>query len=363
MGILTLSGFSKRHTVPRLDLELTTGCDHKCGHCYNVWGAKSDDPQGGYKKGTLRLDEYLAMMDKIIAQTGAEHITITGGEPLLHKGAMEIIERACASVDAVQLITNGSHVTPQVAQRFAQAGLRAVQLTLLSTQPHRHNLLKGAVCFDDTVRAAVELKEAGVPVQVCFVSMATNWEEFEEVMELCYVLGVRAISYNRMSPTGGAVHHINRLLPTIEQVKHNLLTAERLGPKYGIRVATAMPIQPCLIDLDQFKWVEFGFCSTGTHSPNIVVDPLGNIRSCNLSSGILGNIIDEDWPKIFARVTKYQTRFKKNVPEMCKGCRYEKSCQGGCKESGFATFGRTDHPEPFLYQSVNPDWNKATQDP
>lgn len=356
MGILKLNDSTPRHTIPRLDFELTTGCDHACGHCYNVWGAKDDDPQGGYKRGSLRLDEYLAMMDKVISQTGADHITITGGEPLLHKGAMEIIDKACASVSTVQLITNGSHVTPDVAARFAQGGLRSVQLTLLSAQPHRHDLLKGAPCFDDTVRAALELRDAGVPVQVCFVSMRTNWQEFEEVMELCYVLGVRAISYNRMSPTGGAVHNVNRLLPTVEHVEHNLLTAERLGPRYKIHVATAMPVPPCLIRMERFKWVEFGFCSTGTHSPNIVVDPLGNIRSCNLSSGLLGNIVDEDWSTIFDRVEKYQSNFKKSVPEMCKGCRYERSCQGGCKESAFATFGQTDHVEPFIYQAQNPNW-------
>ncbi|MFU8804952.1 MAG: radical SAM/SPASM domain-containing protein [Bradymonadaceae bacterium] len=356
MGILHINDSTKRDTVPRLDFELTTGCDHKCGHCYNVWGAEDEDPQGGYKKGSLRLDEYLAMMDKVIDQTGADHITITGGEPLLHKGALEIIEKACSKVSTVQLITNGSHITPEVARRFGKAGLRSVQLTLLSAQPHRHNLLKGADCFDDTVRAAMELREARVPVQVCFVAMRTNWEEFEEVMELCYVLGVGGISYNRMSPTGGAIHNVRRLLPEVEHVEHNLLTAERLGPKYKIHVATAMPVPPCLIRMERFKWVQFGFCSTGTHSPNIVVDPLGNIRSCNLSSGLLGNIIDEDWKTIFGRVTKYQTGFQKKVPEMCKGCRYERSCQGGCKESAFATFGATDHIEPFIYQARNPNW-------
>lgn len=359
MGILDVFSKPKNVTVPRLDLELTTGCDHGCGHCYNVWGAKDSDPQGGYKKGSLRTDDYLKMLEKVVGQTGAEHITVTGGEPLLHKGALEIIDRACVLVKSVQLITNGSHITPEIAHRFKKAGLRSVQLTLLSAKRARHDMLKGSVCFDDTVRAALDLKDAGVPVQVCFVAMQKNWEEFEDVFELAYVLGVRAISYNRMSPTGGAVHHINQLLPTVEQVEHNLMTAERLGPQYSIRVSTAMPIPPCLIRMDRFKWFDFGFCSTGTHSPNIVVDPSGNIRSCNLSSGILGNMVEEDWPQIYERVRTYQDAFKREVPEVCRGCRYETTCQGGCKESAFATFGSTTHPEPFLYQTQNPGWPSA----
>jgi len=348
------------HQVPRLDLELTPGCDHKCGHCYNVWTSEEDDPQGGYPKGQLRTDEYLAMVNKIVGQTGANHITITGGEPLLRKDALEIVERACELVSTVQVITNGSHVTDEVIQRFKKAGVRAVQLTLLSTDRDRHNALKGADCFNDTVRAAHNLVQAKIPTQVCFVAMNENWQDFEGVMELCYALGVRAITYNRMSPTGGAIHHVAQRMPAVDQVEHNLATAERLGRQWNIQVATAMPIPPCLIRLERYPWVQFGFCSTGTHSPNIAIDANGNVRSCNLSANIMGNITEQDWPEIHS--DQYLHSFKDQVPAMCKGCKYETSCQGGCKESGFAMFGTLDHPEPFLHLANHPDWRETANE-
>ncbi|MCA9667131.1 MAG: radical SAM protein [Myxococcales bacterium] len=334
---------------PRLDFELTPGCDHKCGHCYNVWNASPDDPQGDYPRGQLDTAAYIEMMDKAVRQSGADHITITGGEPLLRKGALDIIEKACSLVSQVQLITNGSHVTAEAVQRLARAGVASVQLTLLSAHPAKHDLLKGAKCFDDTVRAVLDLAGGGVPVQVCFVAMRQNWRDFEEVMELCFALGVRALSYNRMSPTGWAVHQVDKLMPEVAHVEANLETAERLGRRYKIHVATAMPIPPCLIRIERYPWVKFGFCSTGTHSPNIVIDALGNVRSCNLSSGLLGNIARQEWSDL--TIQPYQQRFKKNVPEMCRGCAYETSCQGGCKESAFATYGAFDHPEPFVHRA------------
>lgn len=354
MGIF---GLGDKHKVPRLDFELTPGCDHACGHCYNVWNAEKDDPQAGYPRGTLPTDQYLAMMDKAVGESGADHITITGGEPLLHKGAMDIIQRASQLVASVQIITNGSHVTPERAARFAEWGVRSVQLTLLSADRDRHNTLKGADCFDETIAAAVDLHEAGVQVTVCFVAMNENWRDFADVMELCFALGVRHIAYNRMSPTGGAIHHVAQLLPSAEQVEHNLDTAERLGKKWGIRVATAMPIPPCLIRIERYKWVKFGFCSVGTESPNITVDALGNVRSCNLSANVLGNINETEWRTIHGQ--DYLQNFNKRVPEMCRGCRYEVSCQGGCKESGFATFGKLTHPEPFLHMAQNPEWRET----
>jgi pyrroloquinoline quinone biosynthesis protein E len=338
--------------IPRLDFELMTGCDHACGHCYNVWTAEEGDAQAGYVKGHLKPAEYLAMMEKAVTESGAEMLTITGGEPLLRKDALDIIDKACELAKNVLLITNGSHVDPETCARFAKAGVASVQLTLLSADRDKHNKLKGADCFDDTVRAALNLRDAGVHAQVCFVAMRQNWMDFADVMELCMVLGIDSIAYNRMSPTGGAIHNIQRLLPEVAHVESNLDTAEQLGPRWKIRVSTAMPIPPCLVRIERYEWVKFGFCSTGTHSPNIVIDPMGNVRSCNLASGLMGNVLEQDFASIMAN--PYQREFKKNVPEMCRGCRYETSCQGGCKESAFATFGDHAHPEPFVHMAMNP---------
>ena len=190
--------------IPRIDLELTPGCDHKCAHCYNVWTAEEGDAQAGYNTGgQLRTPDFKAMMSKAAEQSGATHFTITGGEPLLRKDALDIIDHASSLVPSVTLITNGSHVDPATAKRLADAKVRQVQLTLLAGDREEHDRLKGAVCFDDTVRAAVNLAEVGVPTQVCFVAMRENAEQFERVMELCYALSVGGISYNRMSPTAG----------------------------------------------------------------------------------------------------------------------------------------------------------------
>jgi pyrroloquinoline quinone biosynthesis protein E len=343
--------------IPRLDFELTPGCDHKCAHCYNVWTADEDDAQAGYDtSGVLRTPQLLELMDTAVRQTGARHITLTGGEPMLRKDALQIIEHAASLVRTVTLITNGSHITAEVASKFAQWGIASVQLTLLAADRDTHDRLKGAECFDDTVRAAVDLTDAGVPVQVCFVAMKDNAAVFGDVLELCYVLGVRSISYNRMSPTGGAIHHIARLLPDVEDIEANLETANEMGRRLGVRVATAMPIPPCLIRIERYDWVQFGFCSTGSHAPNIVIDAAGNVRSCNLSSNVLGNLRTTSWAEIHS--DPYPDDFRRDVPQMCRGCAHERGCVGGCRESAFATFGDTRHVDPLVHMALDPSWRE-----
>lgn len=337
--------------VPRLDFELTSGCDHRCGHCYNVWNARPGEPQGGYPRGQLDTPTTLAMMTKAVRESGAEHITLTGGEPLLRKDATALLRHAASLVPSLQLITNGSHVTPEVVGLAAELGLRSVQLTILSAKPALHDRLKGAVSYHDTVRAVLDLSEAKVPVQVCYVAMRENAGEVGGVADLTFALGARALTYNRMSPTGWAVREIERLLPDVEEVDRDLTALDQRAARYGLRVATAMPIPPCLIRHQRYPRVRFGFCSVGTASPNVTIDPLGNVRSCNLSSAILGNILEQPWASFYPG--DYVRRFDQRLPEVCRGCRYEKSCRGGCKESAFASYGDLGAPEPFLSQALD----------
>lgn len=345
-------------TIPRLDFELTGGCDHRCAHCYNVWTASKGDAQASFPTGRpLPTAAFLAMMSKAVEQSGATHLTLTGGEPMLHRDALHIISHACSLASSVTLITNGSHITESVAERFAEFGLCQVQLTLLAGERTLHDRLKGAVCFDDTVRAAVRLAAAGVGVQVCYVAMRENVGQLRAVMELCAALSVRGLSYNRMSPTGRAIHHIARLLPTADEIEDDLDVLDVLGRRWGISVGTAMPIPPCLIRTDRYTWVQFGYCSTGSHAPNIVIDGKGDVRSCNLSSGILGNIVRQDWPEIHAN--PYPRTFKQTIPDICRGCAHERSCQGGCKESAYATFGSHTAPDPLVWLARNPDARDA----
>ncbi|MFT4975603.1 MAG: radical SAM superfamily enzyme YgiQ (UPF0313 family) [Myxococcota bacterium] len=137
-------------------------------------------------------------------------------------------------------------------------------------------------------------------VQVCYVAMRENFGQIRSVMELCAALDIQALAYNRMSPTGRAIHHIARLLPTADEIEEDLDILEALGRRWGVSVGTAMPIPPCLVRIDRYSWIRFGFCSTGSASPNIVIDGKGDVRSCNLSSGILGNLVTDDWPVIYA---------------------------------------------------------------
>jgi len=332
----------------RLNFELTAACDHRCAHCYNVWGASD----AVYRRGQLDTEVTKEILERAIRGSGATFVVITGGEPLLRPDALELIEYACAQVPLVLLVTNGSHLRPSVIERLAAARVGGVQLTVLSARAERHDALKGAACFDDVLAATRSLRAHDVHVQWCFVATRDNEGELAGVMELGGELGVRDLVYNRMSPSGGAAAWAAQLVPTVEQVEADLEVAERMGRGAQIRVSTAMPIPPCLIRAERYPWVQFGCCSTGSTTPNLVVDPFGNVRACNLASDIMGNVLAQEWQEIMR--SAYRRLFTASLPLICRDCAFATTCGGGCKESGRAVFGRLDHPEPFLFFALHP---------
>jgi radical SAM protein with 4Fe4S-binding SPASM domain len=125
-----------------------------------------------------------------------------------------------------------------------------------------------------------------------------------------------------------------------------LETASADCARYGVTVTTAIPIPPCLVSPDRYPNVKFAFCSSATSRPNYVVDFLGNVRSCNLSPRVLGNLATGSWRK--AMRSSYLREFARALPEPCRGCRYEGTCRGGCKESGRACYGSLEAEEPLL---------------
>ncbi len=337
----------------RLEIELTPACDHRCIHCYNVWNARPGDPQHGLApRVDVDVEQAAALIGRVVAQ-GIEHISLTGGEPLLHPRALEIVERACAAVPSVGLITNGSHVSEAVAERLGAAGLKTAQLTLLGARREVHDELKGVESFDDTLRSVLRLEDAGVRVNACFVASQRNAGQLPGVLELCFALKIPSLSYNRMSAAGLGVHRIAALLPSPEQIEADLRACETMARRWDIKVSTAMPIPPCIVRWERYPWVRFGVCSSGSGQHNLVMDLEGNLRACNLSHRVLGSVLERSLDELTAE--PYLATFRAALPPMCRGCPYARSCAGGCKESAFAAFGSLQAPDPLVWLALIPE--------
>ena len=322
--------------------EVTQRCNHDCLHCYNAW--KNAAP---YPMGELDTAGTLDILGRMLDQTRAKLVTLSGGEPLLRKDLFEIAEFLFLRRASVNLITNGSLVTEEVVKRLAGGRVGIWELPLLSVERAIHDRMSGSQgAFDKVTMAIAELKAARQRVVCVLVATKLNLPTWRETAELAIALGADGIMFNRFNPGGTGGRNIGLLQAGPAELTAAMDEAEELSERYQISISCSIAMPPCLFDTKRYKRLTFGFCAAGTERAYYTLDPVGNVRPCNHSPTILGNIRQTTFAEMAAG--EKMRAFMAARPAFCGGCRYELQCQGGCKAAAEACFGSASERDPFL---------------
>lgn len=335
-----------RPRIQSLIFEVTQLCNHICLHCYNVWQGPEQTP---YPRGQLDTARTLALLAKALDETVCSHLTLTGGEPLLRPDLPQILEFLQKRRVQITVISNGRLLDELTAASLVQGGVGLFELPLLSHRRELHDELSGAPgAWEAVLSAMANLRLQHGSVVAAFVATRKNIEHLYETIRLAFAFGARGIMLNRFNAGGRGREHLEELLPTVEQVRAALETAEAATVEFGIPVSCSIPIQPCLIDLSSFPHLGFGFCAAGSERTYYTLDPLGNLRPCNHTDIILGNLFEESFAALIA--PERMSAFNCAVPGFCADCSRHLECQGGCKASAQVCYGSLMAEEPFLHQ-------------
>ena len=178
--------------------EVTQRCNHDCPHCYNAW--KNPAP---YPEGELGTAETLAMAGKLLDETDASLVTLTGGEPMLRPDIGEIVDFLVERGVTVNLISNGSLLDTDAIARLGADKISIYELPLLSAERDIHDRMSGRIgAFDDTTLATANLKAASQRVVCVFVATKLNLPTWRETAEMAIALGADGIMFNSFNPGG-----------------------------------------------------------------------------------------------------------------------------------------------------------------
>lgn len=322
--------------------EATPQCNHSCVHCYNFWRSRNST----YPQEILDTPATLEMLDKMISQTGVRQAAISGGEPMLRSDIYDIADHLRKRGVGVTLITNGSLISRDAVQRFGDA-VGLYEIPLLSGRREMHDIMSGRTgAFDDATMAIALAKSAGKRVVVVFVATALNIDDWQSAAEVAFALGADGIMFNRHNPGGAGGPGVMRLMPGVDKITAALDFADTLREKWGLSVSCSIAMHPCLFDHSRWPTLGFGFCAAGTDRAYYALDWQGNIRPCNHSSTVLGNIRDDDFKTIINR--RAMTDFMQAKPEFCTDCTMGDTCQGGCKAAAEICCGDLCAVEPYL---------------
>lgn len=119
-------------TIDYLRLSVTDLCNYRCRYCMPLEGVAKRD-----HRDMLSLEE-LAEIAEACVRCGVKKIRLTGGEPLVRRGIVELCRqlRAIPGLEELCLTTNGS-LLPQLAAPLREAGLDRLNISLDTLRPDR----------------------------------------------------------------------------------------------------------------------------------------------------------------------------------------------------------------------------------
>lgn len=338
-------------------LELTYQCNHKCVFCSCPWYvADSDfaDPP------EMDLGEWIQTIDTL-CELGVFELAFTGGEPLLKKGLIELLDHA-ASRQVHRIETEGRELVDHVEAPklfLLSNGRQMTQEVIEACKRHQVHLslsLPGLDTFGwhtggaDPQRVLDWFKVArrsGLRTTVGITVTKRNLHELAATMTEALVAGADNVLLNRFMPGGRGLMGERELSLDHSNLQQMLDTAEavlRASKRYG-HVGTELP--RCVVT-DPGRYQHLQVATTCSAAVDFfVIGPSGHIRVCNHSPVRLAHVSEIHR----VRDDPYWRRFtsKNYMPDECAGCwaAKDRTCDGGCREAAHVASGSVTALDPM----------------
>lgn len=306
--------------------EAETRCNQDCIFCYNCWNALP-----AYPRGKLSTPKTIKMLRKAVKESGARTVAITGGEPLLRDDLPDIVAALTLGNVTVSLLTNGALMTREWASDLKSTGVKLFQLTLIAMDEKLHDLHCGGGTFKSVMKAYDILKSIDAYVSFTAVVTKRSVDALPKLLEFFHEADQDSFLLNRFNPGGRSIAEgfAKDLLLSRKETERMLAYAQEGATSLELEPAASVPIPPCVVDIAKYPNVEFAGCAAATDSAYFTLDPLGNVRMCNHSPIILGNILESSFQKITG--SRACEDWIKTKPDFCKPCPGWDECKGGCR--------------------------------
>ncbi len=145
------------------------------------------------KREILTLEEMAALSELLIAR-GVRKIRLTGGEPLVRKGVMELVRmlgrRVGNGLDELVLTTNGTRLE-RFAVELRDAGVERINVSLDSRRPDRFGHITRGGDLSQVLRGIDAALTAGLAVKINMVALAgINEDEIEDMLRWCAAMAI-----------------------------------------------------------------------------------------------------------------------------------------------------------------------------
>jgi cyclic pyranopterin phosphate synthase len=209
--------------VLNLRISVTQQCDKHCPYCHR---------EGETNPSTLMTVDEIVHTVRIAISLGISRVKLTGGEPLLRKEIVKIVQgiRELDGLTDLSMTTNGAYMKG-LAKDLKKAGLSRVNISLPTLNPDVYNNIMGGNLQDaiEGVKAAVETGMQPVKLNM-LVLKNVNDDELDNMIKFAAqtgtILQLIELEPINLSNNYYERHHLS--LDNIEQKLETLASETRI---------------------------------------------------------------------------------------------------------------------------------------
>jgi radical SAM protein with 4Fe4S-binding SPASM domain len=317
-----------------MEIEFNSICNFRCVYCYAA--------ESGQRPNELTEDEFRDVIRQA-KDLGARKIIVLGGEPMLYPHILEML-RFIRSLDMdVELFTNGTGITPEMAKTFYAMHVRVVLKMNTFDEAIQDKLSGRKGAYRQIHQAFENLKDAGYPSADRFMGISTVicQQNIEELPKLWEWLRDQSIApyFEMITPQGGARGNVTLDITSkqAEEFFHKISELDRT--KYGHRWDPRPPLVGGICLRHQFSCA---VSSDGNVQPCVgITIPIGNLREKKLA-----DILKDS--EVVADLKNYKTMIK----GPCGDCNNLAECYG-CRGAAYQLTGDYLASDPLCWKNID----------
>ncbi len=316
-------------------IELTARCNLRCTHCYINLPAGDRDALAR----ELSHWEWCDLLDQVVDE-GCLWLQLTGGEPFMRPDFLDIYTYAKKKGLLITLFTNGTFITPGIADHLAEWRPFVVEITIYGHTQETYERVTGNPGSYNRFRRGIELLiERKIPLKLKAMVMSINRHEIQDMKAYAEGFGIDF---------------------RFDQVLNMRLDGDQNPAKFRIPLEEVVELD--VTDEKRMKgWLEFCerflgpprrpeyLYQCGAGKGMFHIDPFGNLSSCIMSRTPSydlrqGNFY-EGWKEFMPSV--FLQKWLRETP--CKTCDLISLC-GQCPGTAQIENGDQEAPVEYLCQ-------------
>lgn len=254
-----------------LRVSVTDKCNLRCRYCMPEEGVPHRE-----HKDMMTVEEML-MAINAAAELGINKIRITGGEPLVKRGIVNLCREVAEiqGINEVCITTNGI-LLPQMAEDLKAAGVDRLNISLDTLDPEKFHYITRVGQLQDVLDGMEAAEKAGFENTKinCVLMGGFNDDEIEDFVNLTREKPIE-VRFIELMPIGGGIDFDKQQFVSCEEVLKRVPQLVSLEEEEGVAKMYQIPGAPGKVGL--IRPISCEFCE-GCNKIRLTAD--GKIKPC-----------------------------------------------------------------------------------